>query len=200
MQAKKPTFLTSAQNINQAPSPIYSEIAFLGRSNVGKSSLLNLLLGTNLAKSSNTPGKTQLINFFRVEWQKNDEERFPLVLVDLPGFGYAKVSKDLQSQWQKNLGEFLEKRTNIKLFLHLRDSRHTALPLDEKVLGFLQHLKNPDQEILTLYTKADKLNQNAIAKLTSNGALLTSTEKKSHSKILNASTLRALILNKTLGI
>lgn len=231
-----PRFLLSAQNIAQAPSPLHSEIAFLGRSNVGKSSFLNLLLGANLAKSSSTPGKTQLINFFFTRWEirestKNAQVTNPtqnansiqnpqtnanskdsqnaqvthsaqeLVFIDLPGFGYAKVSKSLQEKWQRDLVEFLQKRSSIKLFVFLRDSRHADLAQDDGVLEFLQNIKRGDQEILSIFTKADKLNQSALNTLKSQGAILSSINppKKIQHKISNVSTLRFLIFQKVLG-
>lgn len=196
--AKNARFLTSAQHIAQAPSPQSSEIVFLGRSNVGKSSLLNILLGKKLAKSSATPGKTQLINFFGVEFV-NDDEILPLVFVDLPGFGYAKVSKEIKAKWEKNLLEFLQKRSAIKLFIHLRDARHPNLTQDDEVLQFLTNLKRGDQEIVTIFTKADKLTQSEIAKLKNSRAILGSTLQNPKLKIPTIEELRTIILQKVLG-
>lgn len=196
--AKNARFLTSAQHIAQAPSPQSSEIVFLGRSNVGKSSLLNTLLGKKLAKSSATPGKTQLINFFGVEFV-NDDEILPLVFVDLPGFGYAKVSKEIKAKWEKNLLEFLQKRSAIKLFIHLRDARHPNLAQDDEVLQFLRNLKRGDQEIVTIFTKADKLTQSEIAKLKNSRAILSSTLQNPKLKIPTIEELRTIILQKVLG-
>ncbi|WP_394965940.1 ribosome biogenesis GTP-binding protein YihA/YsxC [uncultured Helicobacter sp.] len=196
--AKNARFLTSAQHIAQAPSPQSSEIVFLGRSNVGKSSLLNILLGKKLAKSSATPGKTQLINFFGVEFI-NDNEILPLVFVDLPGFGYAKVSKEIKAKWEKNLLEFLQKRSAIKLFIHLRDARHPNLAQDDEVLQFLTNLKRGDQEIVTIFTKADKLTQSEIAKLKNSRAILSSTLQNPKLKIPTTEELRTIILQKVLG-
>ncbi|MGI0407222.1 ribosome biogenesis GTP-binding protein YihA/YsxC [Helicobacter himalayensis] len=201
-----PHFLLSAQNIAQAPSPLHSEIAFLGRSNVGKSSFLNLLLGANLAKSSSTPGKTQLINFFSTRWEirespANTQATQELVFIDLPGFGYAKVSKSLQEKWQRDLVEFLQKRNSIKLFVFLRDSRHADLAKDDAVLEFLQGIKRGDQEILNIFTKADKLNKSALNTLKSQGAILSSINppKKIQHKISSVSMLRFMIFQKVLG-
>lgn len=162
-------FLISASNIDESPNPDKAEIAFIGRSNVGKSSLLNSLTKRkSLAKSSSTPGKTQLINFFDIKF-KNDEDledeyRFAR-FVDLPGFGYAKVSKSLKKDWNKNLTQFLEKRISLQIFVHLIDSRHNDLEIDKSVDDFLKYIKKGDQIILNVLTKIDKLNQAELQKL-----------------------------------
>lgn len=157
-------FLTSAQTIHQAPPPLHSEIAFVGRSNVGKSTLLNSLLAKKLAKSSSTPGKTQLINYFYSLWRYNDTQ-ITLYFVDLPGFGYAKVSKETKKHWERNLLEFLQKRNNIKLFLQLIDARHPDLPIDSKALAFIKAHTNNDQQLLQIFTKCDKLSKNELKNL-----------------------------------
>lgn len=159
-------FLTSAQSINDSPPADKAEVAFLGRSNVGKSSLLNSLTKRkNLAKSSSTPGKTQLINYFDITFKtKNDEKKYAR-LVDLPGFGYAKVSKSIKSQWHKNLTQFLEQRLSLQIFVHLIDSRHIDLDVDKSVDDFLNHIKRGDQLILKVFTKTDKLKQSDLQKL-----------------------------------
>ena len=297
-------FLTSAASIADAPSFAMSEVAFLGRSNVGKSSLINALLARKgLAKSSSTPGKTQLINFFDVAFQSdaplglrdeilnvnsggasndhsfeqtcntcedelcgNDDseafhddhsgigekaprgdrdsatlhddrdnsasahlnlaaqnslnssrnsldlntqnllnssaenllnsntqnslnsaaagtlskssgsfaraekdakckEKFSLIFVDLPGFGYAKVSKKLHHIWQKNLDEFIKNRLEIKLFVHLIDARQFDLAIDKNLQNYLASFLRGDQKVVRLYTKCDKLNQSDPTKL-----------------------------------
>jgi GTP-binding protein len=171
----KVKFLKSAPSIKEAIEPNLVEIALLGRSNVGKSSFLNAFLNQKIAKTSSTPGKTQLINFFEVE---DDGKKY--VLVDLPGFGYAKVSKSLKKEWGKNLDEFLKNRFNIKLFIHLRDARHPKLEIDENVDNYLKSFLKPDQQILTVFTKIDKLKQSEIAKLKKEfpDALFVSNVKK----------------------
>ncbi|BCD67997.1 ribosome biogenesis GTP-binding protein YihA/YsxC [Nitratiruptor sp. YY09-18] len=161
----KADFVTSAPSIKQAPPASLSEVAFVGRSNVGKSSLLNALTNRkNLAKSSATPGKTKLINFFDVEY-KVGENRYPLRFVDLPGYGYAKASKSLKNEWQRHLTDFIKKRDSIRVFIHLIDARHPDLAIDKETEEFLHSIAKGDQKILHVYTKADKLKQKDIAKI-----------------------------------
>lgn len=158
-------FIKSAQSIHDSLDDSVSEIVFLGRSNVGKSSTINSLTSRkNLAKSSATPGKTQLINFFDVRY-KYDDEDYNLRYVDLPGFGYAKVSKSLKEVWQKNLVEFIKNRISIRLYIHLRDARHPNAQIDKDVTRYISEFIRPDQKYLTVFTKIDKLNQKERAKL-----------------------------------
>lgn len=163
------TFLTSAQSLSDSPSPDIAEIAFLGRSNVGKSSLLNSLTKRKkLAKFSATPGKTQLINYFNVtfkDYSQEHENKYYARFVDLPGFGYAKVSKSLKHSWHKNLTDFLEQRPSLQIFVHLIDSRHPHLDIDENVQEFLSHIKRGDQIVINTFTKIDKLKQADLSKL-----------------------------------
>jgi len=161
-------FATSAQKLDDSPSPDKAEIAFLGRSNVGKSSLLNSLTKRkSLAKSSSTPGKTQLINYFDVTFKDYAQEgsNYYARFVDLPGFGYAKVSKSLKKNWHQNLTDFLEQRPSLQIFVHLIDSRHSTLDIDKSVDEFLQHIKRGDQIIINAFTKIDKLKQTEVQKL-----------------------------------
>lgn len=158
-------FIKSAQSIADSLPEDMSEVVFLGRSNVGKSSTLNSLTQRkNLAKSSSTPGKTQLINFFETRYLYN-EQSYPVRFVDLPGFGYAKVSKTLKEVWQKNLIEFIQQRVSIRLFIHLRDARHPHAKIDDDVEKYISEFIRPDQKYLTVFTKIDKLNQKERAKL-----------------------------------
>ena len=161
MKIKQVKFLKSAQSIKDSIEPNFNEVVFMGRSNVGKSSFLNSLSNQKIAKTSSTPGKTKLINFFEVIY----ENEAKTIFVDLPGFGYAKVSKQEQKNWQKNLNNFISNRFNIKLFVQLRDARHPNLEIDNQVYEYLNYIKNRDQEILTIFTKSDKLKQNELAKL-----------------------------------
>jgi len=159
-------FIKSAQSIQDSLDDTMSEIVFLGRSNVGKSSTINALTERKaLAKSSSTPGKTQLINFFEVTYRLDEEEDYMLRYVDLPGFGYAKVSKTLKEVWQKNLVEFIQDRISIRLFIHLRDARHPHTQIDEDVKKYISEFIRPDQKYLTVFTKIDKLKQKERAKL-----------------------------------
>lgn len=158
-------FLSSASSLSNAITPTLTEVAFLGRSNVGKSSLINALCKhKGLAKSSSTPGKTRLINFFEVSF-KQEDLKAKLIFVDLPGFGYARVSKSMKEEWDKSLDEFLRKRSSLKLFIHLIDSRHTNLQSDLETYQYLQKLLLPSTQILQVFTKADKLNQSQKQKL-----------------------------------
>uniref|UniRef100_UPI0040476718 ribosome biogenesis GTP-binding protein YihA/YsxC n=1 Tax=Aliarcobacter sp. TaxID=2321116 RepID=UPI0040476718 len=168
MKITEANFLQSAQGISDSPSPDRAEVAFLGRSNVGKSSLLNTLTNRKgLAKSSSTPGKTQLINYFEIKFKTNNEE-LPYLFarfVDLPGFGYARVAKSLKAEWNRNLTAYLEQRPNLQIFVHLIDSRHPLLDIDKNVDEFLRTIKRGDQIIIQAFTKTDKLKRNDLAKL-----------------------------------
>ncbi|MGH2305785.1 ribosome biogenesis GTP-binding protein YihA/YsxC [Campylobacter taeniopygiae] len=190
-------FITSLAKFDINFASNFSEVAFLGRSNVGKSSLINSLCKQkNLAKSSSTPGKTQLINFFEVLCQK-DEDKFNIHFVDLPGFGYAKVSKNLKEEWNVYLDEFLRLRTSIKLFIHLIDSRHIGLEIDKELDGYLKGFLKPDQKVLKVFTKCDKLNQSEKAKLKNNfkdAILISNLNKFGLDKLENE------IINQVLGL
>ena len=201
IRALSAKFITSSPSIKEAPSFVTSEVVFLGRSNVGKSSLINALVNQkNLAKSSSTPGKTQLINFFEAEFceekEESEKEKFKLILVDLPGFGYAKVAKSKHDEWRKNLDEFLKFRSDIRLFIHLIDARHFDLDIDMNVDSYLKSFLRADQKILNLYTKSDKLNQSqksAIMKFDPSGILVSTLSKNGIDKA------REAIINHALG-
>jgi len=157
-------FIKSAQSINDSLDESISEVVFLGRSNVGKSSTINGLTNRkNLAKSSATPGKTQLINFFDIRYRVEDD--YNIRFVDLPGFGYAKVSKSLKEVWQKNLVEFIQQRVAIRVFIHIRDARHPHAKIDEDVEEYISKFLRGDQKYITIFTKYDKLNQKERNKL-----------------------------------
>lgn len=126
------------------------EIAFIGRSNSGKSSAINAITRKGLAKSSKTPGRTRLINFFSV----GTHER----LVDLPGYGFANVSKEMQAHWQQLISHYLEKRRSLKGIVILMDIRHPLQASDQQLLAWLEHT---EAGVHVLLTKADKLSKNA---------------------------------------
>ncbi len=154
MNLNEATFELSVHSLKQLPDGDLPEIAFAGRSNVGKSSLLNTLLNRrNFVKVSSRPGKTQGLNFFLVPGTCH--------LVDLPGYGYARVSKQMQAQWGKLIGSYLETREQLCLVVVIMDIRHEAKPQDRELLGWLRQQKIP---YLAAYTKADKLSGNARAR------------------------------------
>ena len=183
-------FITSAPNVNAAPpSELQDEIVFMARSNVGKSSLLNALTNhKGLAKVSSTPGKTRLINYFDVTFlnRESQEKKFAK-FVDLPGFGYAKVSKSIKSDWEKNLTDYIATRDQIKLFIHLIDCRHPHLDIDTSVSEFLFENIKENQVILQIFTKIDKLNQkeqNALRREFPHALMVSSSKKRGTKKIL----------------
>lgn len=175
-------FVTSAPDIKLAPPEDLPEVAFLARSNVGKSSLLNSLVKhKGMAKVSSTPGKTQLINFFSLEFREIEtDKRQSARFVDLPGFGYARVSKSIKSQWQRSLTQFIAEREQIKLFIHLVDARHPDLEIDAQVDEYLSEIVEEDQVLLRVFTKMDKLNQKELGALRRDypGSLMISNSKK----------------------
>lgn len=144
---RKVEFLTSASKLSQCPPDQGWEVAFAGRSNAGKSSAINSLTGNSkLAKTSRTPGRTQLINFF----QLNESQR----LVDLPGYGYAKVPLAVKREWTKQLENYLQKRECLRGMILLMDVRHPLQPFDQQMLNWALEASMP---VHILLTKADKL-------------------------------------------
>lgn len=177
------SFVTSAPNIRLTPENEYqNEVAFMARSNTGKSSLLNTLTKRkSLAKVSATPGKTRLINYFDVVFaDRETNERLSAKFVDLPGFGYAKVAKSLKTDWESNLTSFIAERKQIRVFVHLIDCRHPDLEIDRSVDVYLQEICSPDQVIVTIFTKIDKLNQKELSELKKRfpGAIMVSNTKR----------------------
>ncbi|WP_456452231.1 ribosome biogenesis GTP-binding protein YihA/YsxC [Hydrogenimonas sp.] len=176
------SFVTSASKIEEAPPEGIGEVVFLGRSNVGKSSLLNSLTHRKgLAKKSATPGKTRLINYFDVTYKEDETgEKYRIHFVDLPGFGYAKVSKSMKYEWQRSLNAFIKNRRTIRLFVHLRDARHPNERIDDEVRDYIATFIGPDQCYLEVFTKSDKLNQKELGALLRDhpGALVVSNLKK----------------------
>lgn len=144
-------FITSAPDIRHMPEDEGIEIAFAGRSNAGKSSALNRLTNQrNLAKTSKTPGRTQLINLFKVQEYCH--------IVDLPGYGFAQVPLEMKKKWQKSLGEYLQKRQCLKGLVVLMDIRHPMKDLDQQLIFWAIECNIPVQVLLT---KADKLKSGA---------------------------------------
>ena len=157
MKIKSVNFLKSSQNLEQCPETTLPEVAFIGRSNVGKSSLINALTGRKkLAKVSATPGKTQLINHFEINenW----------LLVDLPGYGWAKVSKTKKTEWEKNINDYLLDRTNLIELFVLIDVRHEPQKIDINFIEWLYEIEIP---FSLIFTKADKISKNKVASNTS---------------------------------
>ncbi len=183
-------FVTSAADIKGAPtSDEQNEVVFMARSNVGKSSLLNALSNhKGLAKVSSTPGKTRLINYFDVTFMdRDDSSKMVAKFVDLPGFGYAKVSKSIKHDWEKNLTDYISQRKQIKLFIHLIDCRHPHLEIDRSVSDFLFEHADETQEIMQIFTKIDKLNQkeqNALKKEFPQALMVSSSKKRGLQKVI----------------
>ena len=154
MKISTATFISSSPDLKQCPKTDLPEFAFIGRSNVGKSSLINMLTGRkNLAKVSQTPGKTRLINHFNI----NDE----WMLVDLPGYGYAKISKSEKPKLDKMINDYLIKRESLRLTFLLIDSRHELLSNDKQ---FIQWLFQNEISFVILLTKSDKLTRNQLSR------------------------------------
>ena len=197
------SFVTSASNINNLhlQDDTLLEVAFIGRSNVGKSTLLNAICNhKGLAKSSSTPGKTRLINYFAVTFKNEDEvdNKKYAYFVDLPGFGYAKVSKSLHKEWQKSLNEYIQKRKTITLFIHLIDARHPDLEIDREVNSYIRSICTENQHILEVFTKVDKLKQKETSLLKHRfpNALKVSSSKKKGIGILTNFIFAELFGNK----
>lgn len=154
MQPKNPiiglcqqaSFLISAARVEQCPEDVGYEVAFAGRSNAGKSSAINALTRANLARTSKTPGRTQLLNFFSLDDQRR--------LVDLPGYGYAKVPVPLKLHWQQHLEAYLSSRTSLMGLILMMDIRHPLTPFDSLMLDWAASSQMPMHILLT---KADKL-------------------------------------------
>jgi GTP-binding protein len=143
-------FVDSVFSLKQLPDPLYPEIAFAGRSNVGKSSLINTLVNRkNLVKTSSKPGKTQSLNFFEVD--------AALYFVDLPGYGFARVSRNVQASWERLISSYLETRESLACVVVIIDIRHELKNHDRELLDWLRY---NDIVSLPVYTKADKLSKN----------------------------------------
>jgi GTP-binding protein len=151
-------FLVSAADAGQFPPPTVPEVAFLGRSNVGKSSLLNSLVGEKIAHVSSTPGRTRTINFVEI-YLRARSDRPDLRFVDLPGYGYAKLSKSITAEWPKFIDPYLKERENLGGCIVLVDSNIPPQPSDQLLIEFLRAAQT---SFLVVATKSDRLSGNKL--------------------------------------
>jgi GTP-binding protein len=150
-------FLAAATNVAHFPAPGLPEIAFLGRSNVGKSSVINSLVGTKLARTSSTPGRTRSINFFEVRWP--GKPRPELVFADLPGYGYAKLSREISQEWPSFIEPYLKERAELALCLMLVDISIPPQASDRQLMEFLNVI---GRDFVVVATKSDRLSGNQL--------------------------------------
>ena len=149
--------MASATDAAHFPAPGLPEIAFLGRSNVGKSSVINTLLGTKLARTSSTPGRTRSINFFEVRWA--GKPRPELIFADLPGYGYAKLSREISAEWPKFIEPYLNDRPALALCVALVDANVPPQESDRQLLDFLSA---SGRDFLVIATTSDRLSNNQL--------------------------------------
>lgn len=179
----KAEYLKSAPDLKHCPPEQGREVAFVGRSNAGKSSALNCIVNRgDLARTSKTPGRTQLLNFFKL----TDELR----LVDLPGYGYAKVPDKIKDDWQKSLGQYLEKRECLVGIILVMDMRHPLTEFDAMMIEWAIHYRKP---LHILLTKCDKLNRGPAK----NTLLEVRRELADHADLISVQQFSAL---KKIGI
>src|SRR6202161_3719027 len=150
-------FLAAATDPAHFPAPSLPEVAFLGRSNVGKSSVINTLVETKLARTSSTPGRTRSINFFEVRWP--GKPRPEVIFADLPGYGYAKLSREISEEWPKFIEPYLNERTTLALCLALVDVNVPPQESDRQLLDFLNA---SGRDFLVMATKSDRLSNNQL--------------------------------------
>ena len=154
MEIKEAKYIISSPSFDECPKPDRPEFAFIGRSNVGKSSLINMLCNNSkLAKISATPGKTQLINHFDIKTISDDGKEKRWYLVDLPGYGFAKVSQRSRRRWEQMIENYIRKRENLIHLFVLIDSRHSPQKID---LDFINKLGEWKRSFALVFTKADK--------------------------------------------
>lgn len=162
-----PVFLLSATDVAHFPSEAKTggapEVAFLGRSNVGKSSLINSLLGSKQAHTSSTPGRTRAINFFALHEGAGErlKPRPVMIFADLPGYGYAKISKSVSAEWPRFIEPYLAERETLALGVCLVDTNIPPQASDTQLITFFKQMQRP---FLVVGTKADRLSNNALAK------------------------------------
>jgi len=149
--------MMSASDARQFPAPALPEVAFLGRSNVGKSSVINSLVGAKIAKTSSAPGRTRSINFFEIRWPGKPEPE--LIFTDLPGYGYAKISREISQQWPSFIDPYLKQRPCLALCVTLIDVNVPPQPADRQLLDFLSEIERPT---LIVATKSDRLSGNQL--------------------------------------
>src|SRR6202007_594076 len=150
-------FMAAATDAAHFPAPSLPEVAFLGRSNVGKSSVINTLVETKLARTSSTPGRTRSINFFEIRWPGKPQPE--VIFADLPGYGYAKLSREISQEWPKFIEPYLNERPTLALCVALVDANIPPQPRDRQLLDFLNSL---GREFLVVATKADRLSNNQL--------------------------------------
>jgi GTP-binding protein len=150
-------FMAAATDAAHFPAPGLPEVAFLGRSNVGKSSVINTLVDAKLARTSSTPGRTRSINFFEVRWP--GKPRPEVVFADLPGYGYAKLSREISQEWPKFIEPYLNDRPTLALCLALVDANVPAQESDRQLLDFLN---SSGHDFLVIATKCDRLSNNQL--------------------------------------
>jgi len=150
-------FMASATGAEHFPAPTLPEVAFLGRSNVGKSSVINTLVGTKLARTSSTPGRTRSINFFEVRWP--GRPRPEVIFADLPGYGYAKLSREISQEWPKFIEPYLNERPTLALCMALVDVNVPPQDSDRQLLDFLN---SSGRDFLLIATKSDRLSNNQL--------------------------------------
>jgi len=160
-------FIASATDASHFPAPTLPEIAFLGRSNVGKSSVINSLVGDKVARTSSTPGRTRAINFFEIRWPGKAQPE--LIFADLPGYGYAKISREISQEWPKFIEPYINERPTLSLCVVLIDANVPPQPSDRQLLDFLSA---SDHDFLLVATKSDRLSNNQL-----NNALRTLTQE-----------------------
>lgn len=183
---KKCDFMLSVANLKQLPNDDKEEVAFAGRSNVGKSSLINALFGQRkLAKTSCTPGRTQMLNYFNLDDK--------IYLVDLPGYGFAKAPKDIVKNWQKLINAYLVGRANLRRVFLLIDSRHGIKKIDEEIMTMLDTAAVTYQIVLT---KIDKISTKELEKVIEETNKIVAQHTAAHILVLKTSSEKNLYLDE----
>jgi GTP-binding protein len=152
-------FVMAASDVRQFPAPDLPEIAFLGRSNVGKSSVINSLVGSKIAKTSSTPGRTRSINFFEIRWPGKPKPE--IIFTDLPGYGYAKIAREVSQSWAAFVDPYLKERPTLALCLALVD---ISIPPQESDRQLLDFLRSTGRRFVIVATKQDRLSGNQLPK------------------------------------